>query len=137
MKAKVASSQLRPLQSKSGSAEVDRYIDAAPEPARAMLIKMQAAIRSTLPKDAVEVISYRMPAFRLKKVLVWYAAFQDHCSLFPTAAVMDQFRDQLAAYKTSKGTVQFPLNKPLPVALIKKLVMARLEKSRSQPARSR
>jgi uncharacterized protein YdhG (YjbR/CyaY superfamily) len=102
-----------------------------------MLAKMRVAIRSALPSDADEVISYRMPAFRLKKVLVWYAAFQDHCSLFPTAAVLDQFRDELTRFKTSKGTVQFPLDKPLPSALIKKLVKARLKQSGYKPRRSK
>jgi len=105
---------------------VDQYLAATPELARAMLIKMRAAIRSALPAEATEVISYKMPAFKLKNVVVWFAAFQDHCSLFPAAAVIGQFKAELAAYKTSKGTVQFPLDKPLPIALIKKLVKARL-----------
>lgn len=108
---------------------VDEYIAGAPEPARAMLVKMRAAIQSALPAKATGIISYRMPAFKLNKVLVWFAAFQKHCSLFPTAAVLEQFKDDLAGYKTSTGTVQFPLDKPLPIALIKKLVKARLELS--------
>ena len=100
-----------------------------------MLIKMRAAIRSALPAEATEVISYKMPAFKLKKTLVWFAAFRNHCSLFPTAAVLDQFKTELAGYKTSKGTVQFPLEKPLPIALIKKLVKVRLQLSGSVPKR--
>jgi uncharacterized protein YdhG (YjbR/CyaY superfamily) len=106
---------------------VDQYIAATPEPARAMLIKMRAAIGSSLPAEATEVLSYMMPAFKLKKTVVWFAAFRDHCSLFPTPAVIDQFKAELAAYKTSKGTVQFSFDKPLPLALIKKIVKARLE----------
>lgn len=117
--------------------DVKSYIAGVPEPARTMLAKMRAAIRSALPSDADEVISYRMPAFRLKKVLVWYAAFQDHCSLFPTAAVLDQFRDELTRFKTSKGTVQFPLDRPLPSALIKKLVKARLKQSGYKPEKTK
>jgi len=117
--------------------DIDSYIAGVAEPARSMLAKMRAAIRSALPSDAAEVISYRMPAFRLKKVLVWYAAFQDHCSLFPTAAVLDQFRDELTRSKTSKGTVQFPLDGPLPSALIKKLVKARLKQSGYKPQKSK
>jgi uncharacterized protein YdhG (YjbR/CyaY superfamily) len=112
---------------------VDQYLAATPEPARAMLIKMRAAIRSSLPAEAVEVISYKIPAFRLKNIVVWFAAFQDHCSLFPTAAVIDQFKTELVTYKTSKGTVLFPFDKPLPLALIKKLVKARLESMAYQP----
>ena len=117
--------------------DVNSYIAGVPEPARTMLAKMRAAIRSALPSDADEVISYRMPAFRLKKVLVWYAAFQDHCSLFTTAAVLDQFRDELTRFKTSKGTVQVPLDEPLPLALIKKLVKARLKQSGYEPKKSK
>jgi len=108
---------------------VDEYLAATPQPARAQLAKMRAAIRSALPAEATQVISYKIPAFKLKKVLVWFAAFQGHCSLFPTAAVLQQFKSELAGYKTSKGTVQFPLDKPLPVPLIKKLVKARLAAS--------
>jgi uncharacterized protein YdhG (YjbR/CyaY superfamily) len=118
---------------KSSPANVDEYVAATPEPARAMLSKMRAAIRSALPAEATEVISYRMPAFRLNKVLVWYAAFRDHCSLFPTGAVLTQYQTELAAYKTSKGTVQFPFDKPLPLSLIKKVVKSRLEASGYQP----
>ncbi|HJZ73413.1 MAG TPA: DUF1801 domain-containing protein [Vicinamibacterales bacterium] len=96
------------------------------EPARSMLTKMRAAIRTVLPRDATEIISYRMPAFRRDGVLVWYAAFADHVSLFPRASVLTQFKDELAEFKISKGTVQFPLDKPLPTALIKRIVKARL-----------
>jgi uncharacterized protein YdhG (YjbR/CyaY superfamily) len=65
----------------------------------------------------------------LKKVLVWFAAFSGHCSLFPTASVIEEFRDELAGFTTSKGTVQFPIDKALPIALIKKLVKARVAQS--------
>ncbi len=114
---------------KTSSTNFDEYLAATPEPARAMLVKMRAAIRSALPPETTEVISYTIPAFKLKKILVWFAAFQSHCSLFPTAAVIQQFKTELAGYKTSKGTVQFPMDKPLPVSLIKKLVKARLAAS--------
>ena len=87
---------------------------------------MRAAIRAAVPAEATETISYRMPAFKHKRVLVWFAAFASHCSLFPTAAVIERFRDELEGFTTSKGTVQFPIGKPLPIALIKKLVKARV-----------
>lgn len=112
---------------KASPTTVDEYLAGVPDPARVQLAKMRAVIRATLPAEATEVISYRMPAFKLDNVLVWYAAFQDHCSLFPTAAVIDQFKDDLMGYKISKGTVQLRLDAPLPVRLIKKLVKARLE----------
>ena len=87
---------------------------------------MRVMIRSVVPKEAVEVISYGIPAFRKEKIIVWYAAFSDHCSLFPTAAVIEEFKDELKNYAISKGTIQFPLDKPLPSALIKRIVKARL-----------
>ena len=108
---------------------IDDYLAAVPEPGHDLLVNMRTLIRSALPPEATEVISYRMPAFKLKKVLVWYAAFSDHCSLFPTAAVIDLFKDQLKGYKTAKGTIQFPMDKPLPAALIRKVVKARLAQS--------
>lgn len=110
-------------------ATVDKYIEHVPEPAHGMISSMRAAIRSVMPEEATETISYGVPAFKLKKVLVWYAAFQNHCSLFPGAAVIEAFGDELSGYTISKGTVQFPLTKRLPTALIKKLVKARLERS--------
>ncbi len=77
---------------------------------------MRAAIRAAVPAEAVETISYRMPAFKHKRVLVWFAAFANHCSLFPTASVIEAFRNELEGFTTSKGTVQFPTDKPLPIA---------------------
>lgn len=105
---------------------VEDYFAAVPPPARKMLERMRTVIRSVVPKDATEVISYRIPAFRQKKIIVWYAAFSGHCSLFPTAAVIEKFKHELKGYKISKGTIQFPLDKPLPVALIKSIVKARV-----------
>ena len=89
--------------------------------------QIRAAIRSVVPAEATEIISYKIPAFKHKKVLVWYAAFTNHCSLFPTKAVLEAFKDELKGFTVSKGTIQFPLNKPMPIALIKKLVKARVE----------
>ena len=79
-----------------------------------------------MPAEATECISYGMPAFKHKGVLVWFAAFSDHCSLFPTASVIDAFKRELKGFSTSKGTIQFATDKPLPVALVKKLVKARI-----------
>src|SRR5437867_1183300 len=104
---------------------VDEYLAAVPAPARAPLRKLRAAIRSVVPRDATETISYGIPAFKTKKVLIWFAAFAKHCSLFPTAAVIDEFKDELQGFSTSKGTIQFSLDKPLPLKLIKRLVKAR------------
>lgn len=92
-------------------------------------------IRSAAPPEATEAISYGIPAFQYKGTLIWYAAFSDHCSLFPTAAVIREFKDELKAYKTAKGTIQFPVDKPLPATLVKKLVKARVAQvERKKPA---
>jgi len=114
---------------------IDEYIAGVPEPARSTLKKIRAAIRSALPREASETISYRMPAFKYKKVLVWFAAFSDHCSLFPTASVIEVFQNELKRFSTSKGTIQFPTDKPLPTTLVKKLVKARLMQSESKNGR--
>ena len=87
---------------------------------------MRAAIRSAVPAETTETISYRIPAFKYKKILVWYAAFSEHCSLFPTASVIAEFRKELKGFSASKGTIHFPTNKPLPTALIKKIVKTRV-----------
>ena len=105
---------------------VNQYLARVPQPARAHLNKMRAAIRSAVPKDSVEIISYGIPAFKQKRVLVWYAAFSNHCSLFPTAAIIEKFKNDLKPFSKSKGTIHFPIDKPLPTALIKKLVKARV-----------
>jgi len=105
---------------------VEDYLAAVPEPARSTLQRVRAAIRPALPAEATEVISYGIPAFNYKGPLVWIAAFSNHCSLFPTASVIRAFKNELKGYKTSKGTIHFPVDKPLPVALVKKMVKARL-----------
>jgi len=105
---------------------IDAYLASVPEPAHSTLQKVRAAIRSALPPSATETISYKIPAFRHGQIVIWFAAFANHCSLFPTARVIDLFKDELKPYTLSKGTIQFPLNKPLPASLIKKLVKARL-----------
>lgn len=111
---------------RSKAKTVDDYLAAVPAPARNVLEKLRLVIRSAVPKDASEVISYSIPAFRQKKIIVWYAAFSSHCSLFPTAAVIQEFQDELRDYTISKGTIQFPLDRPLPSALIKRIVKARV-----------
>jgi uncharacterized protein YdhG (YjbR/CyaY superfamily) len=105
---------------------IDEYLAGVPEPARSTLNKIRAAIRSAAPLEATETISYRMPAFKHKGVLVWFAAFSNHCSFFPTAAVIEAFKNELKGFSISKGTIQFPTDKPLPAALVKKMVKARI-----------
>jgi uncharacterized protein YdhG (YjbR/CyaY superfamily) len=113
---------------------VDEYLGRVPEPARSTLNKVRSAIRSVVPPQATEAISYGIPMFKYQGLLVGFAAFSKHCSLFPTSmAVMKAFKNELKGYQTSKGTIRFPVDKPLPAALVKKLVKARLaEKERKQ-----
>ena len=123
---KKAASSGRGSATKSRANTVDEYLAALPEPARSTLNKVRAAIRAAAPPEATETISYGIPAFRHNGVLVWYAAFAKHCSFFPTSSIIEQFKDELAGYTMSKGTIQFPTDKPLPAALIKKMVKARV-----------
>jgi uncharacterized protein YdhG (YjbR/CyaY superfamily) len=111
---------------KAAPKTVDEYLAAVPERSRSTLQKIRAAIRSAAPLEATEGISYGMPMFKFKEVLVWFAAFADHCSLFPTAGVIAAFKNELKSFTTSKGTIQFPSDKPLPAALVKRMVKARL-----------
>jgi uncharacterized protein YdhG (YjbR/CyaY superfamily) len=115
---------------KSGAVKtVEGYFAGLPTPARTALQEMRVAIRAEMPAGGSEVISYGIPAFRDKQVLVWYAAFAKHLSLFPTAEVIAEYREELKDFVVSKGTVKFALGKPLPIALIKKMVKARVEKA--------
>jgi uncharacterized protein YdhG (YjbR/CyaY superfamily) len=114
---------------------VDAYLAAVPEPARSTLNKIRATIRSTVPPEATEGISYGIPAFKYKGALVWFAAFSDHCSLFPGASVIAAFKNELKAYQTSKGTIRFPVDKPLSAALLKKLVKARIAENERKKKR--
>ena len=111
----------------AGIKAVEAYLAKVPEPARGTLEKTRAIIRAAAPKEATEGISYGMPAFRYGKPLAGYAAFKNHCSLFPmSAAVIAAMKDELRDYVTSKGTLQFSVQRPMPAALVRKIVRARL-----------
>jgi uncharacterized protein YdhG (YjbR/CyaY superfamily) len=117
---------------KGAAKTVDAYLARVSEPARGTLNKIRAAIRSATPREATETISYGIPAFKYNGVLVWFAAFSDHCSLFPTAAVIETFKNELKGFSISKGTIQFPTDKPLPAGLVKKIVKARIAQIQSK-----
>jgi uncharacterized protein YdhG (YjbR/CyaY superfamily) len=135
MKRAKSGNRSAPAKGNAAPKSVDEYLAAVPEPARSTLIKMRAAIRSAVPPGATETISYRIPAFRHKGVLVWFAAFSEHCSLFPTASVIEAFKNELKDFSTSKGTIHFPVDKPLPTALVKKLVKARVAQNDNKKPR--
>ena len=106
---------------------VDEYLAGVPEPARSTLKRMRAVIRSMVPPETTEVISYGIPTFKYKRGLVAFAAFTNHCSFFPLgASVLDLFQEELKEFRVSKGTLHFPLDTPLPTALVKKIVIARV-----------
>ena len=105
---------------------VDEYLERVPEPARTTLTRVRATIRSAVPPEATEAISYQMPVFKYQGLLFGYAAFANHCSLFPMgSAVIAMFQKELAKFETAKGTIRFPVDKPPSAALIRKMVKAR------------
>jgi uncharacterized protein YdhG (YjbR/CyaY superfamily) len=111
----------------TGTKAVEEYLAAVPEPARSTLRKVRSVIRSVVPPEATEVISYQMPMFKYRGMLFAYAAFKDHCSLFPMgSSAIEAFKDELKPFWTSKGTIRFAVDKPFPAGLLKRLVKARL-----------
>lgn len=111
----------------TGARNVDEYLAAVPKDARATLERVRQTIQSIVP-DADEVISYQMPTFKHKgRMLISFAAFSEHCSLFPGAAPIAAHQKELKAYPTSKGTIRFPIGKPLPATLVRKLIKARIK----------
>jgi uncharacterized protein YdhG (YjbR/CyaY superfamily) len=115
---------------------VEEYLAQTPEPARGTLEKLRATIRAAVPPGTEELIMYRMPMFKYKGMLVGYAAHRNHCGFYVTSGTLLQaFEDELKGYSTSAGTVRFPMDKPLPSALVKRLVKARVaEQDREPPA---
>lgn len=115
---------------------VAEYIKAAPAPARGKLRELRALISAVAP-GAMQSLKWSMPAFSYDRILVTYAAFRGHVSLFPTPSAIREFREQLADFKTSAGTIQFPLDQPLPKALIRRIVAFRVREARGRDAKWR
>lgn len=108
--------------------DIDAYIAAAPAAVRPMLTLVRATIAKAAP-HATEAISYRMPTFKLHGNLVHFAAFTHHIGFYPGSGAVDAFRDELGDFKTSKGAIQFPLDRPMPVALITRITRHRVQAS--------
>jgi hypothetical protein len=106
MRKKESGSSSPEKQANGPAKTVDEYLAGVAEPAHGTLVKMRALIRSALPGEATETISYRMPAFKHEKVLVWFAAFKNHCSLFPTAAVIAQCKDELQGWNKARTNAE-------------------------------
>lgn len=104
---------------------VDQYISVFPKHVQVMLQQMRETVQKVAPQ-AEEVISYNMPAFRFHGMLVYYAGNKAHIGFYPMPAAIVAFKKELAGYVTSKGAIQFPLEKKLPVALIKNIVKFRM-----------
>lgn len=107
---------------------VQEYMSALPPPARAKLESLRKTIRQAAP-EAEESISYNIPAFRWNGMLVWYAAFKKHIGFYPRASAVAAFKKELGGYKVSKGAIQFPLEKPIPTGLVKKIVKFRVKEN--------
>lgn len=114
--------------SKKSITTIDEYIEAFPADVQESLEQIRQTIKKSAPK-AEEVISYKMPAFKLYGILVYFAAFKDHISFFPTSSPIRVFAREIASYKTSKGTIQFPLDKPIPLAVVRKIVKFRVKEN--------
>ena len=117
----------------SANAQVAAYLDALPPDARKALKQVRAAIRAAAPQ-AEEGFSYRIPSFRLDdRPLVWYAAFKNHYSMYPIGASITRgLANDVDQYETAKGTIRFPLDEPVPVTLVKKLVRARIAEAKQR-----
>lgn len=116
--------------------DVDEYLAGVPKEARATLEKLRQTIRAAAPA-ASEGISYQMPMYKQHGMVIGFAAFKNHCSIFPGSAVMDAHKEELKRYDTSKGTIRFPASKPPPAALIKKLVKARIKENEERASNKR
>ena len=112
---------------------IDEYHAAMPESVQALLQELRETIRLAAPK-AEEVISYNMPAFRQQGVLVYYAAWKEHIGFYPAGAPLAAFAEDLRDYKTSKGAIQFPLERGIPKKLVKKIVAYRVKQNEEKAA---
>lgn len=110
------------------SKSIDEYIAGFPPDVQEILEKIRITIRKAAP-DADETFSYQMPTFTLKGNLVHFAAFKKHIGLYPTPTGIEEFKDELSAYKNAKGSVQFPLDKPIPFDMISRIVAFRREEN--------
>jgi uncharacterized protein YdhG (YjbR/CyaY superfamily) len=115
---------------------IDDYIAGYPKDIQAKLRKIRAVIRKAAPA-ADEGISYQMPVFKMSGNLVYFAAFTNHISFFPTSSGVAKFQKELKGYATSKGTIKFPLDKPMPYALISRITKYRVKENLEKAKRKK
>jgi len=115
---------------------IDEYISCAPEEAQEKLYQLLECIREAAP-GAMEALKWSMPAFSYQRILVTFAVYKKHIGFYPTPSAIKKFEKSLANYTTAEASVQFPLNKPLPLPLIKKIVAFRVKESRQEDAKWR
>ena len=108
--------------------DIDKYIAGFTKEKQKLLKQLRYTIRKAAPK-AQETISYGMPAFKQDGMLVYFAAWKDHIGFYPTSSGIKAFKNDLSAFKVSKGTVQFPLDKPIPTGLVTKIVKFRVKEN--------
>lgn len=117
----------------SGFKNIDEYIAQFPEEVQVILEKIRATIRATAP-EAEETINYQMPTFKLYGNLVHFAAYKNHIGFYPAPSGIAAFQKQLSAYKGAKGSVQFPLNQPVPYDLIRDITLFRVQENQAKAA---
>jgi uncharacterized protein YdhG (YjbR/CyaY superfamily) len=105
--------------------EIDQYIASFPEQTRKLLEQLRETIKQAAP-DSEELMSYQMPAYKQNGILVYFAAYKNHIGFYPTASGIEAFKQELSSFQWSKGTIQFPLDKPLPLELVTKIVRYRI-----------
>lgn len=113
---------------------VSEYIEQAPKETKKKLREMRKCLKAVTPKS-IESIKWGSPAFSYDRILYTYAAFKEHIGFYPTPSALRAFKKELKGYKTAKGSIQFPLDKPLPLSLIKKIAKFRIKELKEKDAR--
>lgn len=119
--------------SRTDAERIEAYLDRAAEPAQGMLREIREIVRASAPADTVEVFSYGMPGFRYRGSLLWYGEFKSHVGFFPGSPPMiAALAEELKDFKSTKGGIQFPFSKPVPKALVKKIVKLRVKENEAR-----
>jgi uncharacterized protein YdhG (YjbR/CyaY superfamily) len=121
------------MDKKPAPTTIDEYIAQFPDNVQQILVKIRAVIRDAAP-EATEKISYQMPTFYLKGNLVHFAAFKRHIGFYPVPSGIEAFKEELSGYKGAKGSVQFPLDEPIPYDLIRRIVLFRVDETQKKTA---